>query len=133
MAGKLRNYRPAEYISLPVTFFTQAEVSVMTHEFGVDGYAFCVRVCCYLAMQQGWEVRATPETFKAMSKEFKLSNKKFKTMMDFAVKDLKWLKVLKRGKDFYIRCPYLEEVMLLQLIKVRERKNKWAKKNYKNK
>lgn len=129
MPGKPRNHRPATYISLPTDFSNNLKVRAIVRKFGNDGFNFCIQMCLLLASEKGFEYEATKESYEDMADTFGYEYKEFKNMMDYAIQEKKLFQTYKfdNGKC-YIRCQYLEDVMLDKLISMRNRKKNHATK-----
>jgi hypothetical protein len=128
MSARERDYKPADYISLPSTFFNIPAVIITSVKHGLKGELFCIKLCSYLASKDNFRIDIGEQGIADMSKEIRMTIDDVKVMIKFLVEEVAFLQRYKEGDLHYIECEYLNDVMLGKLLKARDRKYKHAKK-----
>jgi hypothetical protein len=115
-----RTDRPADYISVPVNFADDIKVKPFIRKFGSEGYAFCLKMLCFLASQTGFEYSASKDDLEDLCDYMDMDEAQFKKMWKFATDKGLFHIVIISGAS-YFRSEYLEDRLLDQLLKKRNR------------
>ena len=117
---KKRTDRSADYISLPVNFADDIKIKPFIRQFGDKGLAFCIKMLSFIASQTGFEYEANSDSLEEVADYLDMTDKDFKELWNFALKKNLFQIVKIDGSD-YFRSAYLEDKLLDQLLKKRNR------------
>lgn len=116
-----RTDRNAEYISIPVNFVDDIKIKPFVRKFGDAGVSFCLKMFCFLASQTGFEYEATKESLSEVADYLGMDDKDFMKLWKYATQEKKLFQIVDIDGTDHFRSEYLEEKLLDQLLKKRNR------------